>query len=145
MEEHAQSGINPSAEGRAAAGRSDADRGTGKSSYAARSQASSTPPPATQSGGGLGHHDHDHDCVHICGSRPLPEADPVLELRHKRLEQALHGPLGQRRRREYNWNGENQVTVTFDSLEDLLDKAFPPPRPLTDIPDQTFETKQTGS
>jgi hypothetical protein len=116
-------------------------------STTAQSAATGSPPSATHADGGTGHHDHDHDgdCLRICGARDLPKADAKLELRHQRLEEALHGPFGVTGRRNLNWNGRNQVKLTFESLEKLLDKALPPARPESDIPDKTAETKQAGS
>jgi hypothetical protein len=144
MEEQAHAGaVNQSTRARTAATKGNPAPGTGQSA-AGQSGAGATPPSTAQTGGGPDHH-HDGDCLRICGSRSLPEANPTLELRHKRLEAALHGPLGQIGRRKLNWNGNNQVTVTFDSIEKLLEKAFPPDRPESDIPEQSVETKQAGS
>jgi len=146
MEEQARAGAaNPPTGARPAATKTAGHATTQQA--AAQSGASATPPPGTQAGGGPGQPDHHHgaDCLRICGSRDLPKADETLEQRHKDLEQALHGPLGQLGRRKYNWNGRNQVTLTFDSIEKLLDKAFPPERPESDIPGQPVETKKAGS
>ena len=146
MDDQARAGaVKHSAGGQSAASKSNPTSGAGQST-ASQSAATGSPPSTTQTGGQAQHdHHHDGDCLRICGSRPLPEADATLELRHKRLEAALHGPLGQVGRRKLNWNGSNQVTVTFDSIEKLLEKAFPPDRPESDIPEQSVGTKQAGS
>jgi hypothetical protein len=72
-----------------------------------------------------------------------PKADKCLTDRFEALVEALHGPIQATRRRALNWNGQNEMTVAFESIMAALDASVPPDRPTSDHP-CISGTEQTG-
>jgi hypothetical protein len=124
---------------------SSPNQGQGQGQGASQSAAGQAGQQAQQgsSGGGSGYQGNSNG-----GGGPNrprgPVGDPVLEMRHKDLEEALHGQGRLIGRRAFNWNGVNETTVTFKSIAKLLD-AEVPDHPTSDRPPKASGTKAAGS